>query len=84
MSPKHSEKANMKLILLRTEANWTMDELAEKAGIDKTTLRYIENGTTRTPIPVVQKAICDALSTKLNRVIKPEKVFKKQGVRHGN
>lgn len=59
----------------RRAAVLTQRELAEKAGVPRKSIQYIETGRTRTPHPATLRKLADVLGcdpAKLNPALEPE------------
>lgn len=64
MRQKFNRKPNKRLINARIERGWSVEEVAEKAGISVRHLRRMENGVSSSP--AVKKKLCDVFELDLN------------------
>jgi len=66
-----SQKIGRKIAELRKEANLTQEKLAEKVGLDRTYIGYLEKGD-RSPSVETANKIARALGVKIDEIFKFE------------
>lgn len=59
-----------KLLALRTDKNWTQEELAQRLGVSRQTVNAIENGKYDPMLPLAFK-IAKAFGKKIEEVFEP-------------
>lgn len=63
-----NEDMKNKIKALRFLYNWTQNDLAEKSGISKSTIFFVENGDVKTPTISTMRGIAAAFGKKVEEV----------------
>jgi transcriptional regulator with XRE-family HTH domain len=57
------------LITRRNEAGLTQEELARRAGLDQSTVSRLETGSRTSPLPLVARALAEALGVRVEDLV---------------